>query len=572
MNTIKRFIEPAKQAWGPLFRLSIFDMLVSAYWIFLIYGTQYIVKALENNNYDNFSHRILLLFIATIGVVLVKIFLSPYVMIVFRDLWDITDTICLPKVINGDNNKYEAIGTWRMIAIYGKGTMMRNNMLVNIFGEQTWSLLLFGAFLFTTYQTDINMFFGVLAMMVLVIIWFFIFGRSQYKRRKVSKERAVDIQRLQVKWFMSKYEIMQQDKVTQELAKRYELNNERYNAKRREKFHQSVAFDGSNFIVTTLFIFLLYYTGKQIFNGAMQYSDLIVIVGLWLAFIRDLDRIMRIVRTHIENRIDITKLRELIDELKVDYDLTSGNEFELNTGEIQFENLSYGYNTDSAVLNNLHLTIQWGKKTALVGISWSGKTTIAKLISWFLRPDSGSIIVDGQDLKEVSLKSYYKHIWYLTQDPSVFDGTVLDNLTYALKEEVSKEQIDKIIHLAKCEFIYSFPHGLETEIGERGVRLSWGQRQRLAIAKIFLKNPEIIILDEPTSALDSFSEEWITEAMHNLFKDRTVIIIAHRLQTVKEADDIIVLDGWEVIERGKHDELVQMWWAYAKMLELQSGF
>lgn len=126
--------------------------------------------------------------------------------------------------------------------------------------------------------------------------------------------------------------------------------------------------------------------------------------------------------------------------------------------------------------------------------------------------------------------------------------------------------------MAKCEFIYDLPQWVDTEIGERGIRLSGGQRQRLAIAKIFLKDPEIIILDEPTSALDSFSEEAITEAMHNLFENRTVIIIAHRLQTVKHADDIIVLDHGEVVERGTHHELVSQSGSYATMLELQSGF
>jgi ABC-type multidrug transport system fused ATPase/permease subunit len=196
----------------------------------------------------------------------------------------------------------------------------------------------------------------------------------------------------------------------------------------------------------------------------------------------------------------------------------------------------------------------------------------------------------------------------------VFDGTIRENLTYAVDQKEESHVIpenwgtksclestsslegdngivnsvnmdsclrrnDKLDHriqeairLSKCEFIYDFPDWLETEIGERGIRLSGGQRQRLAIAKIFLKDPKIIILDEPTSALDSFSEEAITQAMNELFKWRTVIIIAHRLQTVKHADDIILLDKWAIMERWTHDELVAQWGQYAKMLELQSGF
>lgn len=180
--------------------------------------------------------------------------------------------------------------------------------------------------------------------------------------------------------------------------------------------------------------------------------------------------------------------------------------------------------------------------------------------------------MDGQDLSEVQLRDYYGHIGYLTQDPSVFDGTILENLTYGARSEVSNMDLRKAIELAQCEFIYDFHDGLATEIGEKGVRLSGGQRQRLAIAKIFIKNPEIIILDEPTSALDSFSEEKINTAFHNLFQGRTVIVIAHRLQTVKEADDIIVLEHGEIVERGNHASLIEKNGVYNKMLELQSGF
>ena len=204
--------------------------------------------------------------------------------------------------------------------------------------------------------------------------------------------------------------------------------------------------------------------------------------------------------------------------------------------------------------------------------SGGGKSTLVKLISWYIRQDSWDILVDNQNLKDVSLKSYYKDIWYLTQEPSVFDGTIRENLLYAVTEDTCQDEIDNIIELAHCEFIYDLPFGLDTEIWERGVKLSGGQKQRLAIAKIFLKNPKIIILDEPTSALDSLSEQKITEAMHNLFKNRTVLVIAHRLQTVKYADDIIVIENGKIKERGTHKELVKHHWFYKQMLDLQSGF
>jgi ABC-type multidrug transport system fused ATPase/permease subunit len=257
------------------------------------------------------------------------------------------------------------------------------------------------------------------------------------------------------------------------------------------------------------------------------------------------------------------------------YDI--GKEFVCQQWDIVCDAMSAWYKDDNEVFDSFSLRIAGGKKTALVWVSWSGKTTLVKLIAGYLKPTKWAVYVDDQNLSEVALKSYYQHVGYLTQDPSVFDGTVRENLTFALdsgtiQNEELQEKVKRAITQAKCEFIYDFPQWRETEIGERWVRLSGWQRQRLAIAKIFLKDPHIVILDEPTSALDSFSEDAITQAMHNLFEWRTVIIVAHRLQTVKQADDIILLENGQVQERGTHQQLVQQWGKYAKMLELQSGF
>jgi ABC-type multidrug transport system fused ATPase/permease subunit len=328
---------------------------------------------------------------------------------------------------------------------------------------------------------------------------------------------------------------------------------------------------------------------------------LIMIVWILSEVSRKLSRLYIDTTNELPN---IEKLLELFENTGSIEWFDSWSKFTFKKWNIKLDSLSFSYTNNSwDVLSNLTIDIEWWKKTALVGPSWSWKTTLVKLITWYIRPDSGSIIVDWQDLTQVSLKSYYKHIWYLTQEPSVFDGTIRENLLYAVESDslttnewISQapcpmdipllkgeekgvcngrsldDRLTQAIKSSQCEFIYDLPNWLDTEIGERGVRLSGWQRQRLAIAKIFLKNPEIIILDEPTSALDSFSEEAITVAMNELFKDRTVVIIAHRLQTVKHADDIILLDQGEVLERGTHAELVNQWGQYAKMLELQSGF
>ncbi len=572
MSTIKRFLEPARIAWKPILSITLLDIFSNLCAVGLIYWTKYIVDAIESWDHSKFITRIIILASIAVIYLTLKILRKPYIYLAYKDLANIIDVIYLPKVISGDNNKYELLGTWRMIAIYGKGTGTWCDLIINVFCWFSWSIILFLAFIITIFQKNVSMFFWAVAMMVIIWVRFYLFWDNPYKRRKIAKDRYVDIQRMQVKWFMSKYEIMQQDKLQEELSKRIQINEEWYKAKWYEKSYQWIAFDVPIFIATMLFIFLIYFIWNQIFQQTLQLSDIVVIIWLWLAFIRDLEGLMRDTRVMIDRRIDVTRLRELVDSLKTDYEIEMWAKFSLWAWNIKFKNVSYGYGEGKNIITDFSLDIQAGKKTALVGVSGAGKTTLAKLIAGYIRTDKWSIIVDWQALNAVSLKSYYKHIGYLTQDPSVFDGTILENLTYVLKEKMEIVQLEKIIKLAKCEFIYTLPQGLNTEIGERWIRLSGWQRQRLAIAKIFLKNPEIIILDEPTSALDSFSEEWITEAMHNLFKDRTVIIIAHRLQTVKEADDIIVLDEGQVIERWKHNELVQLWWSYAKMLELQSGF
>ena len=300
----------------------------------------------------------------------------------------------------------------------------------------------------------------------------------------------------------------------------------------------------------------------------------------------------------------IQSLWDTIDDAPPIQGFSTWSPFTPKHQNIEIHNISYSY-SESKVFSDFSLMIERGKKTALVGASGWGKTTLMKLIAGYLHPESGSISVLGNILDETALKSYYPHIGYLTQEPSVFDGTIRENLVSAVssvsdlsswgtKDLLSKEEkadssvslrndkkknekeleqkLIEALHLAHCDFVFEMEHWLDTEIGERGIRLSWWQKQRLAIAKIFLKNPEIILLDEPTSALDYFSEEKITEALNILFEGRTVIIIAHRLQTVRHADDIIVIEWWEVVERGDHASLVNHWGIYQRMIELQSGF
>jgi len=376
--------------------------------------------------------------------------------------------------------------------------------------------------------------------------------------------------RMYVRWIMSKFEIQQQGKYDFEIQKRKDMNDVRYRYKYKEKQEQAFGYDTFALVIDLFLLTITWIISVGIFHGTYTVGDFVLLTWLTLLFQREMIGLQMDARTALDSTIHIEKLMDTFADMKSSKNHSEWDPFHYKKGDISIQNLTYGY-TEYNVLTNFSLDIVGSQKTALVGVSGSGKSTIIKLLAWYLTPNEGIITIDGQNLEDIALKNYYKHIGYLTQDPSVFDGTVYENLVYALDYVPSSEEIQKAIDMAQCDFFADFPDGLQTEIGEKWIRLSWGQRQRLAIAKIFLKDPEIILLDEPTSALDSISEEKIAQALHILFKGRTVVVIAHRLQTVKEADDIIVLEEGKIIERGNHKTLIKHKGKYAKMLELQGG-
>lgn len=572
----RRFLQPAAMSRKTMLNLTVHDSIVALLGIWLVYALQYAIQAVELGQQQSFYKRIIIGGVLTLVSLLIKVFRKPFVFTIFRDLRNSIDTICLPVLLGGDNNKYEAKGTGRIIALYGKGTLTWWEILIELFGDMFWFLILFSWFLYTVGDQEPMLLLRIAVLGVGIAVRFKRLGGKSRVWRKVAKEKMIELQRLQVKWFMSKFEIIQQDKVQEELQKRFAINEQWYQAKRKEKFMQGIIFDGAWFFATIVLVGIVWYVGSKVLAWDLLYSDVVALIGLGLIFSKDLENLLRRIRVLQDRWIDITKLRELLDEVENIVDIDAGAQFLPWIFTIQLSNIQYSYWWEN-IFSDFSLALSGGKKTALVWMSGSGKSTLVKLIAGYIHPLKGSISVDGQDLSTISLKSYYYHIGYLTQEPNVFDGTVRENLIYAASGDVNQERVDTVLKLAKCEFVYDLPNGLDTEIGERGVRLSGGQRQRLAIAKIMLKDPKLIILDEPTSALDSFSEEAITEAMHNLFQGRTVIIIAHRLQTVKAADDIIVLDkqsgeGAQVIERGTHEELVKKGGYYARMLEVQTGF
>lgn len=226
-------------------------------------------------------------------------------------------------------------------------------------------------------------------------------------------------------------------------------------------------------------------------------------------------------------------------------------------GDIVFDNVSFQYDEGKEVLHNINFEAKPGSVTALVGSSGSGKTTIAGLAASFLKPVSGSIKIDGNEVEEVNLDSYRSHLGVVLQDDFLFEGSIRENILFP-RPNASEEDLNKAVHSAHVqEFTDRFEDGLDTLIGERGIKLSGGQRQRIAIARAILANPGILILDEATSNLDTESESLIQESLKELMMGRTTFVIAHRLSTIRQADQILVIEKGEIVERGRHDELIE---------------
>lgn len=239
-------------------------------------------------------------------------------------------------------------------------------------------------------------------------------------------------------------------------------------------------------------------------------------------------------------------------------------------GDIKFNDVSFSYEEGKEVVHNISLEAKQGTVTALVGSSGSGKSTIAGLVSSFINPESGIITIDGQDLSKVSLNSYRSQLGVVLQDDFLFEGTIKENILFP-RPNASEEQLQAAVKAAYVyEFTDKFDEGLDTMIGERGVKLSGGQRQRIAIARAILANPRILILDEATSNLDNESESMIQDSLSELMKGRTTIVIAHRLSTIRKADQILVIENGNIAEQGKHDELIAAEGRYYKLFTYQS--
>ncbi|WP_270465228.1 ABC transporter ATP-binding protein [Holdemanella biformis] len=326
---------------------------------------------------------------------------------------------------------------------------------------------------------------------------------------------------------------------------------------------------GNNFFQGLLYVTIIVFGGLFIANGDLNPIVLATFALYINVFVSPIEVLVEFTEMFQKGFSGFRRFEEVMNEIPEIQDSKNAKDLKNVSGNIDFDHVSFQYNENEKVIDNVNLHIKAGEKIALVGPSGSGKTTLCSLLSRFYDVTNGSISIDGQNIKDVTLKSLRSNIGLVQQDVYLFTGTIEQNIAYG-RPNASHEEIVKAAKKANIhDFIMSLPEGYDTFCGERGTRLSGGQKQRISIARVFLKNPKILILDEATSALDNESERIIQKSLEDLSKDRTCITIAHRLSTIRNADEIVVIDATGMHEHGTHDELMKLNGTYAKYYKLQ---
>ncbi|MEC0093670.1 ABC transporter ATP-binding protein [Paenibacillus macquariensis] len=304
-------------------------------------------------------------------------------------------------------------------------------------------------------------------------------------------------------------------------------------------------------------------------QGKLDLGEFMAFILLSNIFFRPIEKINAVIESYPKGIAGFKRYLEIIDTEPDIADSPDAITVDRVKGNIHFDHITFGYDTGRPILSQIDLTIKTGETIAFVGPSGAGKTTICSLLPRFYDVDEGSITIDGIDIRDFKLESLRKHIGIVQQDVFLFSGTIRENIAYG-DLQATEEQIWEAARRASlAELIRNQPDGLDTVIGERGVKLSGGQKQRLSIARMFLKNPPILILDEATSALDTETESAIQQSLAELSVGRTTLVIAHRLSTIRHADRIVVVNEHGIAEQGKHDELLATGGIYSRLNQLQ---
>jgi ATP-binding cassette subfamily B protein len=351
---------------------------------------------------------------------------------------------------------------------------------------------------------------------------------------------------------------------------RFSKDNQKFR-KAKLGAYRIMSYSSSGIYMMTRFIILvvLVFGTWLSFNGQLSYGELVGFVLYINVLFKPIDKISALMELYPKGMAGFKRFTELIDQEPDVVDAQDAIEIPSLRGDIAFDNVTFGYDNHKPVLEGINLQLPAGETVAFVGPSGAGKTTICSLIPRFYDVNEGTISIDRIDIRQMTKQSLRSQIGIVQQDVFLFTGTLRENIAYGMLNATDEEIAIAARRAHLEEFIKSLPHGYNTEVGERGLKLSGGQKQRIAIARMFLKNPPILILDEATSALDTETEMIIQNALTELAKNRTTLVIAHRLATIRNADRIVVVTEDGIAEQGRHDELIAQGGLFAKLHRVQ---
>ena len=404
-----------------------------------------------------------------------------------------------------------------------------------------------------------------LIILVIVMFWFSFKQNARMQATFMENRRKIGDVNASLQDTLSGIRVVQSFANEDIEHDKFQKSNEAFLLSKRDNYRCMGSFMSSNlFFQGMMYLVTLVYGGYLIANGEMQTADLAMYalyIGIFISPIQILVELVEMMQKGLSG------FRRFLDVMETESEITDAPDARELTdvkGHVSYEHVSFHYSDDNTpVLSDISIDIPAGKSVALVGPSGGGKTTICSLLPRFYDVTEGRITVDGKDIRGLTLKSLRNNIGTVQQDVYLFDGTIRDNIAYG-KPGASDEEIIAAAKRASIhDFIMELPQQYDTYVGERGTRLSGGQKQRISIARVFLKNPPILILDEATSALDNESERWIQRSLEELSQNRTTITIAHRLSTIRDADEIIVITEDGIAERGTHEELLDMNGVYA---------